>query len=387
MDNYRFFADRPLDVKKNYSFLIISFTILIWGLGIFTLYFCSYSYALNAFSDPLYFVKRQLVASAIGLIGLLFFAICPMSLIRRLLPGLVIGAIILCILTFVPGIKEERNGASRWIKLPFFTFQPSELVKFVLVLFLANFFARYQTKDEDERSTAPAVGVLIGFVMLVLMQNDFSTSVLILFIGIALFFVTGINMKWLISFSTIGIPALLLAVLLKPYRMNRLAAYINQDKFLQDANYQSFLAKRAISTGGFWGQGIGSGLERLNSIPEVQADYIFAGWAEAMGFVGVLSLFIIIFAFAFYACRVSLSCKDRFAAIGTFGCGLTIFVQFIVNCAVVCGVFPTTGLPLPFFSSGGSSMIITLCMCGFMINAAGIKDTDENLMEVGEFYE
>ena len=164
--------------------------------------------------------------------------------------------------------------------------------------------------------------------------------------------------------------------------MERIEGYLSPGQYSQGVNYQTNASIRAISTGGFWGQGIGSGLTKLNSIPEVQADYIFAGWVEAMGLFGVILYFLLLGAFAYKAYRCAFNCPDRFGAIGIFGCISAIFFQSIANVAVVCGAIPSTGIPLPFFSAGGSSMVVTLCMCGFMINAARSEnDSYDEMLE------
>ncbi|MBP5402395.1 MAG: cell division protein FtsW [Treponema sp.] len=372
MGEYRFIPDRSVDsYRKSDTGFIIS-VILMWGIGIFTLFVCSSSYAAATLDDSLYFVKRQLIASLVGFIGLLFFAVCPLGKQRKLLPVIVLITFVLCLLTFIPGIQYERNGAHRWIKMPFFTFQPSELVKFVIVIYLANYFDKYCRKsdDDEDKTVSPAVVSLVIFVTVIFMQKDFSTGIFVLFIGLLIFFIAKAKMLWFVPFCILGIPAVILMVLTEEYRVNRIAAFLNPDEFVQSYNFQSIASKRAVSSGGFWGQGIGEGLERLNNIPEVQSDYIFAGWAEAMGFVGVLLYFLLLMVFVIKAVKIAIRCPDRFSSFGTMGCVAVIFFQSLMNVGVVCGVLPTTGIPLPFFSSGGSSIIVTLCMCGFIINAS-----------------
>lgn len=372
MSDYRFIPDRSINSYKKSDIGFIVAVILMWGIGLFTLFVCSSVNAQKVFGDSLYFFKRQLIASAIGFAGLLFFAICPLKTLRKILPVLVFITLILCLLTFVPGIRYERNGARRWIKLPFFTFQPSELVKFILVLFLANYFDKYARKNEsgEYKTVGPAVAVFSFFAILVFAQKDFSTGLFIIAFGVILMFIANANMFWLLPFSIIGIPSLALLVLTEEYRLNRIAAHFNPAEYAQTFGFQGLAAKRAIKIGGFWGQGIGEGLEKFGSIPEVQSDYIFAGWVEAMGFVGVLIYFALLLFFVYKGVRIALKCPDRFSAFGTIGCVLVIFLQSIMNITVVVGVAPTTGITLPFFSSGGSSIIITLCMCGFIINAS-----------------
>ena len=384
MGDYRFLPERSVvSYRKSDTSFIIS-VILMWGIGIFTLFVCSSSYAKAALDDSMYFVKRQLIASSVGFAGLLFFAICPADKQRKILPAMVFLTLVLCIMTFIPGLQYERNGARRWIKMPFFTFQPSELLKFIIVIFLANYFDKYLRKDDfdEEKNVGPAVVILVLFVSIVFAQKDFSTGLFVLFIGLLMFYIAKVKMLWIIPFCILAVPAIILMILTEQYRVNRIAAFLNPDEYVQSFNFQSIASKKAVITGGFWGQGIGDGLEKLNNIPEVQSDYIFAGWTEAMGFIGVIFYFVLLIFFVSRAIIIALKCPDRFSAFGTFGCTAVIFFQSLMNVSVVCGIVPTTGIPLPFFSNGGSSIIVTLCMCGFIINASRV-DGDSFVKEGG----
>ena len=379
MNKFTFYADRPVEKYRKTDKGLLVATLLLWGLGIFTLFITSPNTARRLFNDQYYFITRQLISSAVGFAGLLLFALLPIDKIRKILPAIVIGSLVLCLLTFIPGIGIESKGARRWIKIPFVsTFQPSEAVKFAVVLFLSNLFDKQQNiPDESDRSALPAIIGLVSFVIIIFLQKDFSTGVFVLLVGIILFFVSGAKLSWLGPFFLLAIPAALLMVFIEPYRISRVAAFISPDDFSQTTGYQQFAAERAISAGGFWGSGLGSDLTKINSIPEVQTDYIFAGWVEAMGFVGVIAYVLVLAFFTWRCVAIALSTPDRFAAYGTFGCMCMVVLQSILNLAVVCGAVPTTGIPLPFFSSGGSSIIITLCMCGFMLNASHCDAPDE----------
>ena len=299
MGDYRFLPERSVvSYRKSDTSFIIS-VILMWGIGIFTLFVCSSSYAKAALDDSMYFVKRQLIASGVGFAGLLFFAICPADKQRKILPAMVFLTLVLCIMTFIPGLQYERNGARRWLKMPFFTFQPSELLKFIIVIFLANYFDKYLRKDDfdEEKNVGPAVVILVLFVSIVFAQKDFSTGLFVLFIGLLMFYIAKVKMLWIIPFCILAVPAIILMILTEQYRVNRIAAFLNPDEYVQSFNFQSIASKKAVITGGFWGQGIGDGLEKLNNIPEVQSDYIFAGWTEAMGFIGVIFYFVLLIFF------------------------------------------------------------------------------------------
>lgn len=371
MTEYRFFADTPLTQKKAPDVLLVAIVLLLTGLGLFALFVCSQGYGERMFNNPYHFIKRQAVCVAIGFVLFLLFASFNIEAIRKMIPLIVIVTVILCLLTFVPGVAIERNGARRWIRMPFsFTLQPSEVVKFAFVMFLANLFDKQFELEAKDRTMMPAVIGLFFFTVLVLAQKDFSTSVFIFGAGLIMFFAAGAKLLWFFPSLTLIIPAMLFIIFQETYRIERIIAFLRPNEGAHTFNYQSMASKRAISAGGFWGTGIGSNMVWVNSVPEVQADYIFAGWAEAMGFFGVIAYFILLSLFAWRAFSAAIRCSDRFAAYTAFGFAALIVLQSLINCSVVCGALPATGIPLPFFSLGGSSVIMTLAMCGFIVNAS-----------------
>lgn len=384
MNQYSFVAQRPSqEYHKCDVFFLIS-VLLLWGVGLFTMFFCSQNYAARFFNnDSLYFVKRQFICSMVGFALFFAFLLVDMKTIKKCIFYLVIITLILCILTFIKPLSVEKNGARRWLKMPFhFTFQTSELVKFTLVLYLASYFDKqFEIENIEDRDVLPCVGMFLLMVLFVLLQKDFSTSLFLVLIGILMFYVSGSKLKWVFPFALIAIPLLVLIVATEQYRIERIIGFLRPDENTNTINYQVNAAKNAITAGGAWGTGIGQGLSKLNSIPEVQADYIFAGWTEAMGFVGVIVYFCLLGFFAWRGYRTAFKCPNRFAAYAAFGCVSVIVVQSLINCMVVCGLLPSTGIPLPFFSVGGSSIMVTLAMCGFVLNASRCDDSyDEPLV-------
>lgn len=387
MSKYNFYAYKPSEKYHKCDIAFLVSVILLWGFGLFTVFFCSQDYAVKFFNnDSFYFVKRQLVCSLVGLVLFFILAFTDINLLKKSIFWLLIVSIVLCVLTFIPGVSIEKNGARRWVRLPFkFSFQPSELVKLTLVFFLANYFDKqFEIENPKERDVLPCVGVFLLLVGLVLLQKDFSTSVFLTLIGLLMFFVSGSKVTWVIPFFILVIPVVIIALFSEQYRLDRLIGFVHPEQGAQSYNFQVNAAKSAISAGGFWGCGIGRGLSKLNNIPEVQADYIFAGWTEAMGFFGVLGYLALLVVFAWRGYRTAFLCPSRFASYGSFGCVSIIFVQSIVNCMVVCGLLPSTGIPLPFFSVGGSSIIITLAMCGFVLNASRCEEKEEPYSAVYE---
>lgn len=386
MSQFTFYANKPSENYHKIDMGLLISILLLWGLGIFTLFVCSQNYALRVFDDALYFVKRQLVSSLIGFVLFIAFMVTDIKYVRKIVSVIVIASLVLCFLTFIKPLSIEKNGARRWLRMPGnFTFQPSELIKFAMVLFLANYFDKQEEiENPDDKTVLPCVIWLLIFIGIVLAQKDFSTGVFISLVGILMFFVSGAKLRWIWPFLLLAIPSVILMITLEPYRIQRIIGWIRPDEFGSTVNYQALAAKRAISAGGMWGSGIGSGLVRINSIPEIQADYIFAGWAESMGFVGVLVYFILLGFFTWHGYKTSLNCPDRFSAYASFGCVSIIFLQSVVNTMVVCGLLPSTGIPLPFFSLGGSSIIVTLAMCGFLLNTSRCENSSEKSFENDE---
>lgn len=365
------FAERPVTQKKNDMGLIVS-VIFLLGFGLITLYVSSTSYALRSQGNEFYFLYRQLGYVGVGLVLMITASCLNMEIIRKLLPVFVVISFVLCFLPFIPGLGVERNGARRWFKVPFGgTFQPSELAKLAVILFLANLFDKKSDKlDNPAVSVYPAAFGLFAFVLVVFLQDDFSTAFFILIIGFILFFVSGVYMRWFIAFCVFAVPVALLFVFSEEYRVNRLIAFLLPDYDIHGMNFQLAASCRAITAGGFWGVGFGTGLRYVKNIPEVQADFVFAGWCESMGFFGVLLYFAILFYFGFRVVHIVRRAKNRFEALVAAGCGSSLFLQSLLSCGVVSGALPSTGITLPFFSSGGSAVMVMMLACGLLINVS-----------------
>ncbi len=385
MGEYRFIAENPVKKyhKSDISLLVVM--IILWGIGLFTLFFSTQWYSQRFLGDSLSIVKRQFFCSLVGILGFLFFWLSKMKFIRKFMPFFVLFVVLLCILTFIPGISIEKNGARRWLRLPFgFSLQSSDFVKLAIVLFLANLFDKQKKiQNVEERNVLPSVIGMFFFIALVFFQKDFSTSLFIFCVCFLMFIVSGMRVRWIFPLGSIIVPLIIFSIVTESYRMNRLKGYLNPQLGVWGINYQGNTARSAISTGGLWGEGIGTGLSRSFEIPEVHADYIFASWAEAMGFIGVFVYFALLLFFAYRGYKAAFENSDGFASYAGFGCVSMIFFQSLMNCAVVSGLLPSTGIPLPFFSSGGTSIIITLCMCGFILNVSR-NNNEEDEHEINE---
>jgi len=355
---YQFEPEKSSRLSTGNHVLIASIFLLV-GIGLVTLYSSSYAFASHFYRDGgLYFISRQLKAGAVGL--LLFFLASRINLeiLRKMVPALVIFAGLLCILTFFPGIGDTRNGASRWIKLPGgWTFQPSELVKLVLPLYLAHIFDKKQEQiDSFAKGVLPPALITGLFFVLIYLQNNFSTALFIACNALLLFFLAGVKLRYFFGAAVILLPLSSLLVLSKEHRLRRFISYIWPDWEPLGAGYQVRSSLLTIGSGGIWGKGIGQGTRKISSVPEIQSDFIFSSFAEEFGFAGILLFYLVFIIFAFRGYHAALRSGDTFRRL--LACGLVTIIcsQALVNIAVVSGSLPATGIPLPFFSAGGSSL-------------------------------
>ncbi|MDR1419364.1 MAG: putative lipid II flippase FtsW [Treponema sp.] len=344
---------------------------LLAGIGLVTLYSSSYAMAERFFSDGLYFFSRQALLGAAGL--LLFFIASRVRLerVRALVRPLLLGGAVLCVLTFVPGIGVTRNGASRWIHLGSWTYQPSELVKLVLPLYLAHIFDRKQNEMESfAASVLPPVLVTALFFVLIYLQNNFSTAVFIAVNALVIFFLAGVKLRYFFAAVVMLLPLSSLLILTREHRLRRLISFLWPGWEPQGAGFQVRASLLTIGSGGFWGKGIGQGTRKIASVPEVHSDFIFSSFAEESGFLGVLFFFAIFGIFAVLGYRAAERSESVFTRLLASGLVTVILSQALLNVAVAAGVLPATGVPLPFFSAGGSSLATTLLVSGLIVNVA-----------------
>ena len=364
---------------------LIASILLLAGLGLVTLYSSSYAFSQRFFKgDGLYLIRRQLMLGAVGIVLFFLASVVNLELLRKLVKPLVLGCIILCIFTFVPGIGVRKNGAARWIGFGAYTFQPSEMVKFVLPLYLAHIFDK--KKDDIDilfRGVIPPALITGVFFVLIFLQNNFSTAVFLALNALFMFFLAGVRFRYFFSAVFMFIPTAALLVLRKEHRIRRFLSYLKPEFEPSGASYQVNSSILSISSGGFWGKGIGQGTRKLTSVPEVHSDFIFSAYAEESGFIGVI---LFCFLFTIFAIRGYISSmKNERPFNRLLGCGLVTMIisQVLLNIAVVSGALPATGIPLPFFSAGGSSLATTLFMAGLIVNVSRLSNANSNAPEEG----
>ncbi|MBN2874010.1 MAG: cell division protein FtsW [Spirochaetales bacterium] len=368
--NTGFTMDKPLG-RIGVDSALLGSLVLLMGVGLTSLYSASYGYALSLGKEPSYFVVRQAIWLIPAILVFVVGVYVPLEFVSRVISIVVLGALLLLLLPFVPGVGITKNGASRWFGFSGFMFQPSELFKPVLILYLAHILAKKAERLGDVvNAVVPPLLVVSAGVLIVLAQNDFSTATLLGVLAIVMFWVADVPLVFFGAVASIGLPLISLSVLTSDYRLRRVLAFIAPGYDPADLSYQVTGSIRAIRTGGLWGKGLGQGTLKLSSIPAVQSDFVFAAWVEEFGFMGVLVFVALWVFFLWRAFRAAFAAPDAFRRHLAFGLSCYIAVQTLINVMVASGVVPATGIPLPLFSSGGSSLISVALSAGLICNVS-----------------
>ncbi|HBA83526.1 MAG TPA: putative lipid II flippase FtsW [Verrucomicrobia bacterium] len=351
--------------------VIIGIVLLLITLGIVMLASTSGIQGQNQFGNPNYFIHRQLLWLSIAAIGALITARIDYHVWRTMAVPLVVVSAVLLVMTLLPHIGQTVKGSSRWLRFGPVTFQPSELAKFTSIVMLSWWMARVQRRAEEfRRGLVIPLGCLGVILLLIFVEPDFGTTMLIAVVGFSLMFAGGSRFSYLLISALLGLLFFTLAIMQDAERTRRIVAFLNPEKYAQDEAFQLLNAIYAFVIGGGMGTGLGQGLQKKFYLPEAHTDFIFAILGEELGLPA--SMFVVLLFVAFLICgtRISVRAPDKFGRLLAFGITLMIALQGLINIAVVTGCMPTKGLPLPFISFGGSSLLVSLSMVGVLINVA-----------------
>ena len=346
-------------------------TLITFGLvafGLVMVYSATSASAALANGDPAYYLKRQAGYALLGLVLMLVASRTDFRVLRRLAPVLMVSSIVLLLAVLVIG--QAVNGARRWITVGPAVFQPSELAKLALAVWAAAYLARKRPPRTLGELWRP-VGLLAGIVsVLLLLEPDLGTAITILVMLSAMLLVAGTPVRTVGTGVLIAGAVSMVAVWFEPYRRARLFSFINPWHDAQGAGYQTVQAMIGLGSGGIFGRGLGQSIEKANFLPEAHTDMIFAIIGEELGLVGATAVIAAYAAFAYFGLRIALSCRDPFGK--RLAAGLTVLIcgQAAINLAAVLGLAPLTGIPLPFVSYGGSSLVVALASVGILLNIA-----------------
>lgn len=339
-------------------------TIVLVCFGLLMIYSASVSEALQTFNDKFYFAKQQLKWVALGFGALLICSRISLKALRRVAPALMIGGLLLLILVVIPGIGTKVQGARRWLVLPGFILQPSELIKFVEVVYLA---AWLNSKKVSFAQFVTFVAITGG---LILLQPDMGTTIVVTAIASAMYFLAEYPVMHMLLLALSGVLSGLALILTSPYRAERLKTFLNPAQDPLGSSYHIRQVLLALGSGGLLGVGIGKSRQKHEYLPEATTDSIFAIIGEELGFVGTMVTIMVFLYLIYLGFKVAAKAKDPFQKTLAGGITAWIATQVILNIASMVALTPLTGIPLPLISYGGSALISMLAGIGILINVA-----------------
>jgi len=337
------------------------------GVGLVMVFNASYFFAQDRYGDPFVFVRKQLLALGLGATLLLVVSHVRLELFERIANPLLLCVMLMLLLVLIPGVGVTRAGARRWLDFGPLNFQPSELAKTAIVLFLARSIARKRDRMSGFlQGVLPHLLVVGACAALIAVQPDFGTAAILLLVLVLMLFGGGARPLHLIGLGLAVLPVATLAVWWAPYRWERILGFLDPWRHAQGIAFQLVQSLIAFGSGGLTGVGLGESQQKMFFLPEAHTDFLFALIGEELGLCGalaVLALFAIVGVRGF---RIALRHPDAFASLLAFGVTLVILLQAVVNVGVVVGVLPTKGLALPFLSYGGSALIGVLAQVGIL---------------------
>jgi cell division protein FtsW len=351
--------------------VLISITLGLITLGLIMLASTGAIHGDALFHDPYFFIKRQVAALLVGLVAACVTARIDYHFWRAAALPLALVVCLLLVLTLIPGIGVSVKGSRRWLDLGPINLQPSELAKLVSVLVVAWWMTRVQRRAADLKVGLLVPGVLLSVLAgLVLKEPDYGTTMLILCAGAATMFVGGTSPGHLAVAGALGTAGLAVLVMENAERMRRIIAFMNPEDYALDEAYQLLQSKAAFVAGGWSGVGLGHSLQKQFYLPEAHTDFIFAILGEELGLSASLGVAVLFSGLLICGLRISWKAPDMFGRLVAFGLAFLLASQAALNIGVVTGCLPTKGIPLPFISYGGTSMVVALSMIGILVNIA-----------------
>ncbi|HEV7238989.1 MAG TPA: putative lipid II flippase FtsW [Thermoanaerobaculia bacterium] len=355
--------------KLTFDTWLFTVATLIVVVGMVMIYSASAMIATQRFGHgPYYFLTRQLLFLCAGAATVMFLMhVNPAILQDRRVQH---GALALVALGLIVALFQSPiNGTHRWIELPWFNLQPSEIAKPAIILFLASFLARREERINDLTGTLLPVGFILSlFAGLILLGRDFGTAATLMLVAAGMIFAAGLSWRYIALLSLALVPAAAYFAVSAAYRRERLLTFLNPERDAQGAGFQPMQSLIALGTGGFEGLGIGNGRQKLFFLPEPHTDFIFSIIGEELGFLGAVLLLAAFALLAWRGFRIARYTQSRFVFYAALGCTLMIVIQALINVSVALCLLPTKGIPLPLVSYGGSSLLASLMAVGLLLN-------------------
>jgi len=361
--------------KGTPDYYFLAAVIILMAVGLLVVYSSSSTVAFYEYDTPSYFIKKQIIKLIFCVALMVILIKIDYNIFRNLAPVFLIISFIMLITLLLGFNSVETKGATRWFSFPYFNFQPSELMKFSLIIYVAALIEKKGTKIRDfKNGFLPPLIVIISTISLIFLQPDFSTCVLISVIVFLLLFLGGAKIIHLIAGSGILIGLFLVQLLIHPYQLKRITSYLNPEAPGLNQVGQSLIA---IGNGGLFGQGLGASQSKNLFVPEPFTDFIFAIFSEEWGFIGVFIVLLLFLFILYRGLKISVDAPDKFGKLVAAGITFSIVFFGFINAGVVCRLIPATGLPMPFISYGGSSLLFCSTSVGILLNISKTRTMDE----------
>ena len=350
------------------TILIIAIVLALVCFGCLMVYSASFYSANYHYGNKYFFLIKQIIGVVMGICAMIFFIFFDYHLLAKYKWWIVGITFVLLALVFIPGLGMESYGAKRWISLLGFSIQPSEIAKFALVIFVAAYMSENHDKVKTLKGLLPVL--IVGGLMcvLIMLEPSMSVTMCICFVTLFMLIIGGMSKKHTLMFSIPAGAMVPFLVILEPYRLKRLLAFIDPWASPQGEGFQLIQSLYSLGDGGWFGVGLFNSRQKYLFLPFAESDFILSIIGEEIGFIGTTFLMIVILFLVYRLVKIALGAKDRFGAMLVSGVAFIIAVQTLLNIAVVTGSIPPTGLPLPFISSGGTSVMVFMAGIGICLN-------------------
>lgn len=352
-------------IKKylNGDKVIFFLPIIISIFGLITVFNASSSFAQINFDDSYHFFRLQIIWLVIALLGQIIFSVINLNLFKKISPYLLFISVVFLILVLFPGIGRIVNGGRRWISLGSVVFQPAELAKIALLFYFCSYF-------EKKNRILHFLFITVLILGLIMMEPDLGTACVIIGTLFCLFFISGAPVKPFLYSILFFIFLVVILIISSPYRRDRLNSFLNLSSNIENSSYHMKQILISLGSGGFWGKGFGQSLQKNLFLPEASTDSIFAVIAEEFGFLGTACLMLAFLFLIYRGFTVSLNCDDKYKRLLSVSFVLLITFQVLINLGAMVSLFPLTGIPLPFISYGGSSLLVFHSSVGIIYNVS-----------------
>ncbi|HCG98587.1 MAG: cell division protein FtsW [Candidatus Aquicultor primus] len=360
---------RTKDRHDYYRLLGLVFIMILFGL--IMVLSASSIRAFASTGDSYYYIKKQSLAALIGFVALMIASRIPLRSIQGLARPAVGLSMIMLVAVLIPGIGKSAGGATSWFSFGGFQIQPSEIAKLAVIIFTADVFTRCRKDLDDLKELFYSYAVVIILIVtLIMLQPDMGTTITICLAVLATVFVAGFDLKYLFLLVTTGGIGATYLIYSASYRLKRISAFLNPSADPLGAGYQIRQSLLAFGSGGLFGVGLGMSRQKYFYLPAAHTDFIFAIIGEELGLLGTLATIILFASFAYYGVRISLKCNSHFGRLLGTGVTSMIVLQALVNMGTVTQILPITGIPMPFISYGGSSLMVNLAAVGLLLSIA-----------------